>query len=345
MRYGTLTAMYSTGYESFSDVELDNGRHFFNLAYNQRQGRYNQLRTNLRYSLTEDQGSRKSLAENQLFLSPRASREYGDLGVDWGRKLGAFYNLRLLARFSTWRYDNFVEPPESGDPEEEPVPVPRGFRDRDAYRAGLGLSRAFSRSFRFGFAYGFSHFELSNYGEQDVHSLSLTLGYRVAKVMNFGLAVGGYNRTSTNVLEEERSKSGFQVALSLGRAWRVGGLILGLRVGHVPNVGGGAQVGTATVSRVGLYLRPGTSRGRRHWSWDLSGGWARRDPVNNIQSTIENYQFGGGIFYNLGRMAGITLNAYWVDQDAQTQVNAGQFFRVNLGLSLRPLGMTRLANP
>ncbi len=337
-RNGSFSAMYSTNYESFSDVDLDNGRHFFNFALNNNKSRETKLRLHLRYNLTQDQGDRRSLAENQLFLSPRADREFADFGFNLGKRLGPHYRLRLLGRVSAWRYGQF-----DGLPEENPVP--KGFRDREAYRVGFGISRVLSQGVRLGGAYGYRQFELSNAGDQDVHTASLTFSYQVARIFRLGVAAGYFNRKTTAVTGETASKSGLSLNLGLGKAWRLESVVIGVRLGHAPNVGGGAQVGTATVTRLGVYLRPGTSRGRRSWSWSLYANWARREPVNNIQADIEAVSAGGSIFFNLGRIAGISASTFWVDQISDATLNRGEFIRFNLGLVIRPFGATRMASP
>jgi len=337
IRDGSITAMYSTSYESFSDVQLDNGIHYLNFALTRNRSKTDRLSFYGRYNYTQDQGNRRSLSENQLFLSPRATREFGSIGINYAKPLSKEFAIRLIGRASSWRYGNFVLLPEQ--------PTPRGFRDRDAFAGGFGVSKRMGRDIRLGMAYGYRHFELSQAGTQDINSLSLTFSYRVGNAFTLGLAAGGFNRTSTSINNEQRKKSGFQLALNIGKAWRLESLVIGVRVAHAPNVGGGAQVGTATVSRAGLFIRPGVSRGRRNWSWSLFANWARRDPVNNIQKTIENVSVGGSFYYGLGRILGISISANYVDQVSQSELNRGEFFRASLGLSIRPLGWTPIARP
>jgi len=351
---GWMVFSYSPSYYKYRDSDLlDRDEHRLRFGVSTQVSRRSSLDFSTRFTRTQVQGEVLNqgaidlpapggggggdlppldLEEGSLLLSQRTERDL--IGADLGFRQQAAERWDWYARVgaSDWKHtmiEDFPEGPESSLVE-----------DRSEYRGNLGVARSLSRTTSLGARYGYRHTELDISGEEDMHSVMLTLEHQAGPKLSVGGELGGYRRTSTAPGDSagDLTRNGMRGALRLRREYRR--VVFGLFAGYAPT-SGGDLAGTSTDSSLGLGL---AGTGSAAWDWNLGARYTRRRPTDPDQPTRTATGVSGAVERRFGRSAALRLTASHVRQDNGIEgIENPSVFRALFGVVWYPVGHTRLA--
>lgn len=351
---GWIVFSYSPSYYKYRDSDLlDRDEHRLRFGVSRQTSRRSWVDFTTRFARTQTQGDVLNqgaidlpapgagaggdlppldLEEGSLLLTERTERDLigADLGLrhqpserwTWSARVGA----------SDWqhtRIEGFPEGPESAVVE-----------DRTEYRASTGGARSLSRTTSLGVRYGYRHTKLDISGEEDMHSVVLTLEHQAGPHLSFGGEIGGYTRTSTPPEDGagDLTRNGMRAMARLRRSYRR--VVFGMFAGYAPT-SGGDLAGTSTDSTLGLSL---AGAGSVAWDWNIGARYTRREPTDPDQPTRYAAGAYASVERRFGRSAALRLTASQVQQDNGVDgVEDPSVFRALFGVVWYPVGHTRLA--
>lgn len=331
-RNGSVSFAYSPQITSFQDVsELDFVGHRASFGVVQRLSPRSSLGFNAQYSLTQDQGDPESILDPDLFVFPRVDQEKGQVSLDYSYdptvRWGWGFNI-LAADWNFKPIDDFEQ-----DPEPELV-----LEDKQEYRFTVRTSRRISPRSTVGISYRYQMFRNKESLDENVHGVSFNTNYSIKERLTTDFRLGVFRREFEDppdaTLEPREATNGISGTLGLTRNYRR----IGLRffVTHTPS-GGGTFRGTSDNTVAQFLIRVLENR---KWSFNSSLRWARRDPTELEQPTVDSYSIRFNMGRTIFRVNRLTLSLSYVSQTAggdRTDI-AG----ANIGGVWFPLGRTRL---
>lgn len=341
-RDGSLLFSYTYFVDRFNRFDrFDSESHRFNLGISYKPTIETGVGLNAQYRHTDDQGLIESREEEDLFLTPRVTRENTLVGLFFRQRVRRLWTWRVAVNYINNNFDRILGV-EEGDE------VLLGVQGREGFRGSLGLSRPLSEKTTVGLGYSLSEYDLDPRpdlplaieGEETIHRLSFYVRHQLTRLWVLDGRIGAFRRTglSSGVPGDQVDlfREGLQGRLSAFRELRWSELEL--YVAHNPTSRGDIR-GTSTTSLAGIAWRDNTP-GR--WDWASYARYALRDPTDRRQGDIESLAVGGRVEYQFARLLTLRFTSRWIDQTSDTGAADRSEYRVSLALFYYPLGRTRL---
>ncbi len=337
-RQGSVFASYQYFVDRFNTFDdFDNEGQRFDLGYTVKPSEPSQFRIGGSYIRRDDQGLIGSQLDEDVFLTPRLTREILRVGARYRRRLSQTWAGAVGITYASFDFDKIVDTQDDA--------LLTSVQSREGWIYEATLEKRLSDRTTTGIGYSFQDFTLDpvefdpNFdmeGYEEIHTVYVFLRHTVGPLWRIDVRAGGFSRDGVGSDGSDLSREGATGRIAAFRRFRT--TELEFFAGYAPTTQGLLR-GTSTVTTVGVALRDMTP-GR--FDWRIFARAGRRNPANDFESDIDILTAGGYTEWHLQRLLTLRFSTLYSDQTSDDLFSDRSFVRASLALYWFPLGRTEL---
>lgn len=209
--------------------------------------------------------------------------------------------------------------------------------DRVQYGPTLRVRSSVTERTSLEVGYRFLRAELDRSGNEDFHTIDLSVDYDMSRKVGLGVRLGGFVREPDASESESGVFGGVDIRFNNGLTF--GPVRFDLTARGTPS-GGGARTGTAFDSTVGVVIS-----GVRTYplNWRFGTFYNHRNPFDSNLSTTKTFSVDAGVEPAISRILSLRFSAGYADQEGDDLTQSGSYARAAVNLVIYPLGKKRIA--